>query len=48
MLIDLAEMGRRIQLSPGFRSYCTVSYHDLNIAACADTLYEKARSISEV
>lgn len=48
-LVDLAEMGSgNTALSPCFRSSCTVSYRDLNIAACADTSFENARSTSEV
>lgn len=48
MLVDLAGMGSvNIALSPCFRS-CTVSYHELNIMASADTSRDEPRSISEI
>lgn len=49
MLIDLTEMGsENTALSPCFGSCCTVSYHDLNTVASADTSCDKARSTSEI
>lgn len=49
MPIDLAEMGsENTVLSPCFGRCCTLSYHDLNIVASADSSCDKAKSISEV